>query len=141
VHLNKGQKVALSVNYGSMGGGPSRAQFIWAKVNNAPSPEALAAAKNAEVVIAVVGITSELEGKEIPVNEPGFLGGDRTSLDLPEPEEALLEAVAATGRPLVVVLMNGSAPATPTLPLRMKRRNAHLQFSVGHKFLLKKGIT
>ena len=76
-----------------------------------PDPAAIAAAKNADVVIAVVGITSRLEGEEMPVNEPGFLGGDRTSLDLPQPEEDLVEAVAATGKPLVVVLMNGSALA------------------------------
>ncbi|HXJ94860.1 MAG TPA: hypothetical protein VMT20_18610 [Terriglobia bacterium] len=41
-------------------------------------------------MIAAVGITSELEGEERPVNEPGFLGGDRTSIDLPAPEEALI---------------------------------------------------
>ena len=80
-------------------------------MNNAPSPEAIAAAKNADVVIAVVGITSQLEGEEMPVSEPGFLGGDRTSIDLPQPEEDLVEAVAATGKPLAVVLMNGSALA------------------------------
>ena len=110
VHLERGQKVALAVQYGSMGGN-SEVQLIWAPVNNAPSPDAIAAAKNADVVIAVVGITSELEGEEMPVSEPGFLGGDRTSIDLPAPEEALVEAVAATGKPLVVVLMNGSALA------------------------------
>ena len=74
-----------------------------------PKPEAVAAAKDADVVVAVVGITSELEGEEMPVNEEGFKGGDRTSLDLPKPEQDLLEAVATTGKPLVVVLMNGSA--------------------------------
>jgi beta-glucosidase len=111
VHLDKGEKVALSINYGNMGGGQPRAQLIWAKVNNAPSPEAVTAARNADIVIAVVGITSQLEGEEMPVHEPGFLGGDRTSIDLPEPEEALVEAVAAAGKPLVVVLMNGSALA------------------------------
>jgi len=63
------------------------------------------------VVIAVVGITSELEGEEMPVSQPGFLGGDRTSIDLPQPEENLVEAVAAADKPLVVVLMNGSALA------------------------------
>jgi beta-glucosidase len=47
----------------------------------------------------------------MPITEPGFLGGDRTSIDLPAPEEALVEAVAATGKPLAVVLMNGSALA------------------------------
>ncbi|HEY2857164.1 MAG TPA: glycoside hydrolase family 3 C-terminal domain-containing protein [Terracidiphilus sp.] len=108
VHLEKGRKVALEISYGSRDGKP-HAELIWAKSNNAPSPEAVAAAKNADAVIAVVGITSQLEGEEMPVTEPGFLGGDRTSIDLPQPEEDLVEAVAATGKPLAVVLMNGSA--------------------------------
>src|SRR6185437_1467770 len=47
----------------------------------------------------------------MPVTVPGFLGGDRTSIDLPGPEEALVEAVAATGKPMAVVLLNGSALA------------------------------
>ena len=111
VHLEKGHKVALDLTYGNNGTGQPQAQLIWARANSAPSPEAISAARNADVVIAVVGITSELEGEEMPVSEPGFLGGDRTSIDLPEPEEALVEAVAATGKPLVVVLMNGSALA------------------------------
>jgi beta-glucosidase len=111
VHFEKGEKVALTVTYGNMDGGEPHAQLIWAKVNNAPSPEAVTAAKNADVVIAAVGITSQLEGEEMPVNEPGFLGGDRTSIDLPEPEENLIKAVGETGKPLVVVLMNGSALA------------------------------
>jgi beta-glucosidase-like glycosyl hydrolase len=80
-----------------------------AAVSSAPDPAAVAAAKNADIVIAAVGITSRLEGEEMPVEQPGFLGGDRTSLDLPKPEEDLVQAVAATGKPLVVVLMNGSA--------------------------------
>jgi beta-glucosidase len=59
----------------------------------------------------VLGITSELEGEEMPVSEEGFKGGDRTSIDLPKPEEELLEAVTATGKPVVLVLANGSALA------------------------------
>ena len=110
VHLERGVKVAITVTYSKLSpDGEPRAQLLWAKYNPLPSPEAAAAAKAADVTIAVVGITSELEGEEMPVNQPGFLGGDRTSLDLPEAEEDLLEAVAATGKPLVVVLMNGSA--------------------------------
>jgi beta-glucosidase len=108
VHLVKGQKAQLSLNYSSFSREP-RAQLIWAKVNDAPAPEAVAAAKNADVVIAVVGITSRLEGEEMPVTVPGFMGGDRTSIDLPAPEEELVKAVAATGKPLAVVLLNGSA--------------------------------
>jgi beta-glucosidase len=76
-----------------------------------PQPEAIEAAKKADVVVAVVGITSELEGEEMPVDEPGFKDGDRTNIELPKPEEALIEALAATAKPLVVVLTNGSALA------------------------------
>ena len=110
VHLEKGRKAAVEIAYGTENG-KANAELIWAKVNNAVSPEAIAAAKDADAVVAVVGITSELEGEEMPVSEPGFLGGDRTSIDLPQPEEDLVEAVAATGKPLAVVLMNGSALA------------------------------
>ena len=72
---------------------------------------AVAAAREADVVVAVVGITSDLEGEENGVDQPGFKGGDRTSIDLPMEEERLLEAVKATGKPLVVVVMSGSAIA------------------------------
>jgi len=109
VHLEKGHPVKLNVMYGHMGDGKIEAQLIWAPVNSAPDQAAVAAAKDADVVIAVVGITSRLEGEEMPVDQPGFSGGDRTSLDLPKPEEDLVRAVAATGKPLVVILMNGSA--------------------------------
>jgi beta-glucosidase len=47
----------------------------------------------------------------MPVKLAGFSGGDRTSIDLPAPQEDLLKALAATGKPLIVVLMNGSALA------------------------------
>ena len=91
---------------------PSPRPNGWTEADLTPDPKAVEAAKQADVVIAVVGITSHLEGEEMRgEEEPGFKGGDRTSLDLPEPEERLIEAVAATGKPLVVVLTNGSALA------------------------------
>jgi beta-glucosidase len=111
VHLTKGVKVSIKVNYGQTRPGPIRAQLIWAKYDPRPSAEAIASARNADVVVAVVGITSELEGEEMQVSEEGFKGGDRTSLDLPRAEEELVEAVVATGKPVVVVLANGSALA------------------------------
>ncbi|MFZ0395633.1 MAG: glycoside hydrolase family 3 C-terminal domain-containing protein [Terracidiphilus sp.] len=114
VHLDKGEKVRINVVYAQFGeaeGSGPAAQLIWAKVQSGADPAALDAARKADVVIAVVGITSQLEGEEMPVNEPGFLGGDRTSINLPQPEEDLVQEVAKAGKPLVVVLMNGSALA------------------------------
>src|SRR5215472_7109408 len=109
VHLEKGSAMKLDVTYNRNDQDKVQAQLIWAPVNNTPDPAAVAAARNADVVVAVVGITSRLEGEEMPVDQPGFLGGDRTSLDMPKPEEDLVQAVAATGKPLVIVLTNGSA--------------------------------
>jgi beta-glucosidase len=111
LRLEQGKKVALKVRYELNEKGPVEAQLFWAKYDPRPSPEAVAAAKNADVIVAVLGITSDLEGEEMPVNEEGFKGGDRTSIDLPKPEEELLEAVTATGKPVVLVLANGSALA------------------------------
>jgi beta-glucosidase len=110
VTLDKSRRYALKVEY-FQGGGGAVARLVLSHVVAHLQEAALAAAKEAEVTIAVVGISSELENEEMTVNVPGFLGGDRTRIDLPAEEERLLEAVSATGTPLVVVLMNGSALA------------------------------
>jgi beta-glucosidase len=73
--------------------------------------EAVSVARQADVVVAVLGISAALEGEEMPVNIEGFSGGDRTDLGLPKGQEALLKALNATGKPVVVVLLNGSALA------------------------------
>ncbi len=67
--------------------------------------------RDSDVVLAFVGISPNLEGEEMPVHVEGFDGGDRTDIDLPRTQRDLLEAVAATGKPVVVVLMSGSAIA------------------------------
>jgi beta-glucosidase len=105
--VEKGKKYAIKIEQ-TLGMG-LMTRLVWGPLLVDPKGAAVAAAKQADVVIAVVGITSRLEGEEMDVNIPGFKGGDRTSLDLPKDEEDLLKAVKATGKPLIVVLMNGSA--------------------------------
>ncbi len=73
--------------------------------------EAVAAARQADVVVAFTGLSPQLEGEEMPVHVEGFSGGDRTSIDLPAAQQRLLEAVAATGKPVIVVNLSGSAVA------------------------------
>jgi beta-glucosidase len=104
--LEKGRRYSLKLEYAKGGIGT---KLVWLPVSEDPIAEAVASARNADAVIAVVGITSQLEGEEMKVEVPGFSGGDRTSLDLPKEEEDLLEALKAPGKPVVVVLMNGSA--------------------------------
>ncbi len=110
IQLIKGRKYSVKLEYWR-GGGAARIKLLWLPPQNDPLTAALASANKADVVVAVVGITSELEDEESPVNLPGFKGGDRTSLDLPQEEEDLLKGLKATGKPLVIVLMNGSALA------------------------------
>jgi beta-glucosidase len=85
--------------------------FEWTPPPQQLLDEAVAAASKADVVVVFVGLTPRLEGEEMRVNAKGFAGGDRTSLDLPDMQQQLLEAVAKTGKPVVVVLLNGSALA------------------------------
>jgi beta-glucosidase len=81
----------------------------WEAPAQAQLDEAVARAKEADVIVAFVGLSPQLEGEEMPIKIDGFDGGDRTSIDLPAPQQRLLEAVAATGKPLIVVLQSGSA--------------------------------
>ena len=111
VELKAGTAYKLDVQYGQGQESDVSARLVWSKVDMTPQPAAIEAAKKADVVVAVVGITSELEGEEMKVDVPGFKGGDRTEITLPKPEEDLLEALSKTGKPLVVVLTNGSALA------------------------------
>ena len=104
-----GKAYALRVDYAPKAGSNAPGELVWSKFDPRPSREAITAANAADVVVAVVGLTSELEGEEMAVSEEGFKGGDRTSLDLPKPEDDLLAAMSSTGKPVVVVLLNGSA--------------------------------
>ncbi len=83
----------------------------WEAPAEAQLAEAVAQAKQADIVVAFVGLSPQLEGEEMRIKLDGFDGGDRTSLDLPAPQQKLLEALGATGKPLVVVLQSGSAVA------------------------------
>ena len=75
--------------------------------------QAIDAAKNSDAIVAFVGLSPNLEGEEMNVHVDGFDGGDRTSIELPAAQEHLLEALGATGKPLIVVLTAGSALAVP----------------------------
>ncbi len=108
VELTQGHRYALKIEYmkGAFG-----TKLVWLPLRVDPIIEAATAARTADAVVAVVGLTSKLEGEEMKVEVPGFHGGDRSNLNLPEEEQSLLGALRGAGKPLVVVLMNGSALA------------------------------
>lgn len=69
--------------------------------------------KDADVILFVGGISPQLEGEEMKVNAPGFNGGDRTSIRLPTVQTNMMKALRTTGKPVVFVMMTGSAVAIP----------------------------
>ena len=83
-------------------------EVLWKRISTQPEADLTAAAAQADVIVAAVGLNSDLEGEEMKVELEGFSGGDKTSIDLPADQRRLLEQAKATGKPLVVVLMNGS---------------------------------
>lgn len=92
-------------------GGDEGLRLEWIAPAEVQRQEALSAARTADVIVAVVGLSPELEGEALNVTVPGFTGGDRTQIELPEPQRELLNSLQATGKPLIVVLTSGSAVA------------------------------
>jgi len=107
LHLEKDKEYSIKIEYFQTIRS-SEAKFVWG-VPGREEDEAVQAARNADLVVMVLGLSARVEGEEMKVKADGFSGGDRTSLDLPAPQEQLLERVYATGKPVVLVLMNGSA--------------------------------
>ncbi len=91
--------------------GDAQLQLLWAVPSALLERDAVQAAQQADAVVMVLGLTARLEGEEMPIEVPGFKGGDRTSIDLPAPQQQLLERIVGLGKPTVLVLLNGSALA------------------------------
>ena len=106
VHLESGHAYPLKMEC-SQRGSTGIEKLVWHEPGDKKDYEA--AVKQADLIVAVLGLTGELEGEEMPIQIEGFAGGDRTSLDLPRAQQDLLNDLVASGKPVVLVLMNGSA--------------------------------
>jgi beta-glucosidase len=117
VRLEKGQRYPL--RFEAESGNSGVPGLFWKRIAADADAELRQRTADADAIVAVVGLTSDLEGEEMALKVDGFAGGDKTSLDLPADQRRLLERAKALGKPLVVVLMNGSA-----LDLSWARDNA-----------------
>jgi beta-glucosidase len=108
-NLQAGQVVPIRIEAVQKGARGNQ-KLVWSPPVDS-GREAVDLARQADLVVFVGGLSANLEGEELKIKVPGFLGGDRTSLDLPAPQQQLLERVSGAGKPLVLVLMNGSALA------------------------------
>jgi len=110
VELEAGRLYPIQLEYVNNGRDP-QAQLLWAAPYPAYEAQSLEVAKKAQVVVMVMGLSPTLEGEEMPVKFEGFAGGDRTDIKLPGTQERLLKKIVALGKPVVLVLLNGSAVA------------------------------
>jgi len=110
LHVDSTRPRKLTVEYAHRS--PNFAPAItlaWRPPSEALLNEAVATAMKADVIIAFVGLNAWLEGEEMPVEVPGFAGGDRTDIALPATQKALLAALEKTKKPVIIVMQSGSA--------------------------------
>jgi beta-glucosidase len=110
VHLDAGQTYRIRVEYTQHESGAG-VELVWAPPADALLQEAVDTVKQADLAIVCIGLNSRLEGEESPIDIPGFAHGDRTDIRLPAQQEKLLAAILDTGKPTIVILLNGSALA------------------------------
>ncbi|MGD1046798.1 MAG: glycoside hydrolase family 3 C-terminal domain-containing protein [Bacteroidota bacterium] len=105
--LVKGEKYNVRIEYYQNIGG-AEARFQWAKKDENYTQKIDDAVKQADVIVYVGGISPWLEGEEMAVDIEGFHLGDRTSLDLPVVQDKILKRIKSSGKPIVLLLLNGS---------------------------------
>jgi beta-glucosidase len=106
--LQAGKKYKIEVLYKNYAG-DADIKLLWAPPRPNLTEQAVKAANEADAVVLVLGLSQRLEGEEMAIKIDGFSGGDRTNLNLPAVQEQLLDAVTATGKPVIVVLTSGGA--------------------------------
>jgi beta-glucosidase len=109
VHLEAGHAYDIKIEYFQAVRG-AEARLIWS-IPGRGQQQTLEAVRKADLVVMALGLSPRIEGEEMKVNAEGFAGGDRTRIDLPAPQQRLLEEVYAVGKPMILVLMGGSAIA------------------------------
>ena len=108
--LEEGKTYPIVIEYYNNGTDP-QAHLLWAIPDEDLETPAIEAAKNSDLVVMVMGLHPRIEGEEMGVKLPGFEGGDRTDIKLPEIQKELIQKISSLGKPIVLVMMGGSAVA------------------------------
>ncbi len=108
IDLIEGEKYKIEVKYENYFG-DATAKLLWSIPDDNLLEDAIETAKKSDIVILTLGLNERLEGEEMQIQVDGFSQGDRTSLNLPETQKKLMEAIFNTGKPVILILNNGSA--------------------------------
>ena len=108
IAVKAGQQYRIQIDYVQENG----FAFLGFDIQHKVAPtyqELLAQIDDAETVIFVGGISPKLEGEEMRVDEEGFKGGDRTSIELPKAQRETLAMLHQAGKKVIFVNCSGSA--------------------------------
>jgi beta-glucosidase len=107
----KGKKYPVLIEYFKADKGDAFLNFDFGYTRDLNYESVAEKVKDVDAIIFVGGISPSLEGEEMRVDHPGFKGGDRTNIDLPQVQVNLLQALKQLGKPVVFVLCAGSSMA------------------------------
>lgn len=110
VDVKAGQKLPIRVDY-KQRTGMAMLNFDITTHNIQTEDDIVAQTSDCDVVVFVGGISPRLEGEEMRVNYPGFKGGDRTSIELPQSQRDMLRRLHNMGKKVVFVNCSGGAMA------------------------------
>jgi len=110
VDLEAGKLYPIRIDYHQYLG-DARIRLLWSRPAGGVREAALQAARHADAVVLVLGLSPRLEGEEMAVSVEGFKGGDRIDIGMPAAQRKLMEEIVALGKPVVLVLLNGGALA------------------------------
>jgi len=111
VKVEKNKEYKIILEYKQNDNWPATFGFDFGKEAPVTFNALLEKLKGIDVVVFAGGISSELEGEEMPVTIPGFKGGDRTNIELPDVQRNCLKALKQAGKKIVFVSCSGSALA------------------------------
>jgi len=111
LHVEAGKEYKIEVQYKQLNNWDAILGFTFGKEVPITFDKLVDKVKDADVVIFAGGISPRLEGEEMPINLPGFKGGDRTDIELPAVQRNCIEALKKAGKKVVFVDCSGSAIA------------------------------
>ncbi len=111
VQLQGGKPYSIKLEYVQDNTEYANVRLLWERPNLKLEQNAIDIAKKADIIIYAMGLSPMVEGEEMNVSIPGFSGGDRTALALPEPQTELMRKIEQLHKPSVMVMMNGGAVA------------------------------
>jgi beta-glucosidase len=109
--VESGKRYKIEIRYAQLNDWQANIEFNFGKEVDVDYTQLLKKLQGVDVVVFVGGLSTQLEGEEMPVNYPGFKGGDRTNIDLPAVQRNCLKALKDAGKKVIFVNCSGSAIA------------------------------